>query len=70
VAQTHPPDAGVEVDFHDLWVVQHGMETKTALFTMRFPTRRAQSSCVRSVTKKCLGCRRLNLRSPHFRSPN
>jgi transposase len=35
VPQTHPPAAEAEVDFHDLWVVLHGVKTKTALFTMR-----------------------------------
>lgn len=35
VAQTHPPAAEGEVDFHDLWVVLGGVKTKTALFTMR-----------------------------------
>jgi hypothetical protein len=35
VPQTHPPAAEGEVDFHDLWVILHGIKTKTALFTMR-----------------------------------
>jgi transposase len=35
VPQTHPPAAEAEVDFHDLWVVLHGVKAKTALFTMR-----------------------------------
>ncbi len=35
VAQTHPPAAEAEVDFHDLWVILRGVKTKTALFTMR-----------------------------------
>jgi transposase len=35
VPQTHPPAAGGEVDFHDLWVVLRGVRTKIALFTLR-----------------------------------
>ena len=35
VPQTHLPGAEAEVDFHDLWVILHGVKTKTALFTMR-----------------------------------
>jgi IstB-like ATP binding protein len=35
VPQTHRPAAEAEVDFHDLWVVLRGINTKTALFTMR-----------------------------------